>query len=236
MLYAGPRRPYVLVHWAGLDAAGGRSTTRPTAKPPSPPRGDRPLTIPAPPRRRRRPPAPPARRRQSCRQDARRRRRNPAWTGPALLVARRRLAVRQRRWPLTAWRLLARDGFIAAAVGAARHGGHAARHRLLLFPLGAALACPRHWVGRGPCTPGHSASGRLPAGGEGLGPVSMATRPPPRKARPAGRLPASSTASRQPCRSCSSARTSAVTRCDTRPFRRTAASPFPACGRGRLRG
>ena len=133
-------RPYVLVRWTGLDAAGdtwepldnltncedaiaafeqanGRSLPRPAPPPPNgtavtpPPIEPTGFTVEAAP---------------------------PGDLGAALvgrIVARRLLAARHRRSPLPARRLLARGGLQTADIGAARHGGHAARRRLLRLPL-----------------------------------------------------------------------------------------------------
>ena len=64
--------------------------------------------------------------------------------------------MRHRRSPLPARRLLARHGGgqQPADVGAARHGGHAPRRRLLRLPLGASLAGHGGGCGPRPSTPG----------------------------------------------------------------------------------
>ena len=73
-----------------------------------------------------------------------------------LAVAGRRLAARHRRAPLPARRVLARGGLHQADVGAARHGRHAPRRRLLRHPLGPASAFAGHrcWGCPGPSAPG----------------------------------------------------------------------------------
>jgi hypothetical protein len=142
-------RPHVLVRWAGRDASGdtrepldrranceeaiaaferatGRSLPRPAAAPPAVPGA---------------PPAPirvaPAgfigRGRAGGRPG-----RGLGAGGPRapLLVALRRVAARHGRSPLPPRRLLARRGLLAADLGAARHGGLAARRRLLRPALG----------------------------------------------------------------------------------------------------
>ena len=76
-----------------------------------------------------------------------------------LAVAGRRLAARHRRAPLPARRVLARGGLHQADVGAARHGRHAPRRRLLRHPLGSAsaFAGPRCWGCPGPSAPARPA-------------------------------------------------------------------------------
>ena len=73
-----------------------------------------------------------------------------------MVTVRRWLAAtrRHRRSPLSARRLLARGGLQPADVGAARHGGHTPRRRLLRLPLVASLAGPGGRCGMGPPTPG----------------------------------------------------------------------------------
>ena len=140
-------RPYVLVRWAGLEAAGdtwelldnltnceaaitafeqatGRSLPRPVPPPPSTDAASAPA------------PLPPA----GYTVDA-----APPGDLGAVLVGRTLLYW----WPTDGWqrgtvaRLCPRGGLQPADVGAARHCGHTARRRRLRHPLGAALTGPR---------------------------------------------------------------------------------------------
>ena len=153
------RRPYVLVRWTGLDAAGDtwepldnltncedavaafeQATARSLPRPAPPlPAG----TAVAP------PPIPPT--------DFTVEAAPPVDLGAAL-VGRTSTgcptmagnAVRSSLLP--ARRLLGRGGLPPADVGAARHGGHAPRRRLLWLPLGASLAGPGGGCSQGPST------------------------------------------------------------------------------------
>ena len=62
------------------------------------------------------------------------------WSGPALLIAWRRLTVGHHPLPLTVRHLLALGGLHQADIGVAQHGGHAARRRVLRPPIGPSQA------------------------------------------------------------------------------------------------
>ena len=82
------------------------------------------------------------------------------------LVNRRRLAARSRRPLLPARRLLAGGGLHPVDVGAARHGGHAARRRIVRLPLGASLSGPGGGCGPGPLAPGPQTPSLISAPGQ----------------------------------------------------------------------
>ena len=179
-------RPHVLERWAGLDAAG--DTCEPLRV-----RVDnltyceaaitafeqatgRQLPRPAPPhagcqlRKGTCQHADPAGRIHGRRGAARRPGCGAGWADAALLVAGRRLAARHRHAPLHARRVLARRCLHPADVGAARHGGHAARPCLLRHPLGASLSSPCRSGDPGPSPSGPPA--------QSLGLVCGSSRPP----------------------------------------------------------